>query len=256
MSLQSPVTAMPETASDAAGRRPAAAVVIGLIAITGIVFFQTRQFGFVDLDDGFYVTRNPYVSSGLSRENFAWAFATGATGNWHPLTWLSLMLDVQLFGLRPGPMHATNVGLHTLNVLLLFFLLRLLTGCVWRSGFVAALFAVHPLHVESVAWISERKDVLSTFFGLAAIWTWARYAQGAGRKWYWTCLGLWVCSLMAKQMFVTLPFILLLLDYWPLDRFRGREGVRNARQLVVEKIPLFAVTIAFCIIAFVVQHRG
>src|SRR5262249_29165351 len=152
--------------------------------------------------------------------------------------------------------HATNVILHTANVMSLFFLLRLLTASVWRSGFVAALFAIHPLHVESVAWITERKDVLSTFFGLPAIWAFARYAQSARRKWYWACLALWICSLMAKQMFVTLPFLLLLLDYWPLTRFRTAEGGSNARQLVVEKIPLFTVTVVFCIIAFVVQHRG
>jgi tetratricopeptide (TPR) repeat protein len=254
--MESPINATAESAPRAAGLPAAAAVAIGLVAITGVVFWQTRQFGFVDLDDAFYVTRNPYVSSGLSRENVAWAFSTGATGNWHPLIWLSLMLDVQLFGVRPGPMHVTNVVLHTVNVLLLFFLLRLLTASLWRSGFVAALFAIHPLHVESVAWITERKDVLSTFFGLLAIWAYARYAQSAKRKWYWACLALWICSLMAKQMFVTLPFLLLLLDYWPLARFRVSEGVSNARQLVVEKVPLFAVTVAFCIIAFVVQHRG
>ncbi|MGE5191535.1 MAG: tetratricopeptide repeat protein [Deltaproteobacteria bacterium] len=256
MSTETGIHATCDHSSGAARQRAAAAVALGLVAITGVVFWQVRQFGFVDLDDGFYVTNNPYVSSGLSLENAAWAFTTGATGNWHPLTWLSLMLDVQLFGVAPGAMHLTSLGLHTANVLLLFFLLRLLTGSLSRSGFVATLFAVHPLHVESVAWISERKDVLSTCFGLMSIWAYAHYARGAPRRWYLACLALWICSLMAKQMFVTLPFVLLLLDYWPLARFRRHECGNNARQLVVEKIPLLAVTVAFSIVAFTVQHRG
>jgi tetratricopeptide (TPR) repeat protein len=215
-----------------------------------------RRFEFVDLDDGWYVTQNPYVSSGLSFENVAWAFSTGATGNWHPLTWLSLMLDVQLFGARPGPMHLTSLGLHAVNVLFLFFILRRMTGSLWRSALVAALFAIHPLHVESVAWISERKGVLSTCFGLMAIWAYVHYARSGHWKWYASCLALWLCSLMAKQMFVTLPFVLLLLDFWPLARLRCPIDRGAARQQIVEKVPLFATMIVFCIIAFVVQHRG
>src|ERR1051326_2950340 len=128
------------------GRRPTAGVAGGLLAVAVAVFWEVRRFGVVDLDDGWYVTQNPYVASGMSFENAAWAFSTGATGNWHPLTWLSLMLDVQLFGVAPGPMHLTSLGLHTANVLLLFLLLRSLTGHLWSSGVAAALFAIHPLH--------------------------------------------------------------------------------------------------------------
>ena len=250
-------TISPETGNDATGKRATViAIGLGLVTITWIVFWQVRTFEFVNLDDGAYVTENPYVSRGLSRENLAWAFTTGATSNWHPLTWLSLMLDVQLFGRNSGAMHLTSLVLHTANVLLMFAVLRLMTGSLWRSALASALFAIHPLHVESVAWVSERKDVLSTCFGFLAIWCYARYAQTEQRKWYLACGVLWTCSLMAKQMLVTLPFVLLLLDFWPLDRFRNRDGMLDGRRLVLEKLPLLAVTVLFCIVAFVVQHRA
>jgi tetratricopeptide (TPR) repeat protein len=237
-------------------RRPAIAIGMGLAALTWIVFWQVRHFEFVNLDDGVYVADNPFVSTGLSRENVVWACTTSATSNWHPLTWLSLMLDVQLSGLNSGALHLTNLFLHTANVLLLFGVLRLLTGSLWRSALVSAMFAIHPLHVESVAWVSERKDVLSTFFGFMALGCYAHYAKTDHRKWFWACGILWMCSLMAKQMLVTLPFVLLLLDYWPLDRFRSLDWKIDGRRLVIEKLPLFAVTVIFCMIAFVVQQRG
>src|SRR5262249_30148749 len=142
------------------------------------------------------------------------------------------------------------------NVLLLFAALRGLTGCLWRSAFVAALFAVHPLHVESVAWVSERKDVLSTFFGFASIWCYARYARNDSRKWYVATAGMLVLSLLAKQMFVTLPFIFLLFDYWPLARLRGPDWRGSSRRLVREKLPLLAISAVFSIVAFVVQRLG
>jgi tetratricopeptide (TPR) repeat protein len=153
-------------------------------------------------------------------------------------------------------MHLTNLLFHTANVLLLFAVLRLLTGSLWRSALVSAWFAVHPLHVESVAWVSERKDVLSTFFGLIAIWCYARYSKTEHRKWMLACGVLWIFSLMAKQMLVTLPFVLLLLDYWPLNRFHSGNWKIDGRRLVIEKLPLLAVTVVFCIVAFDVQHRG
>jgi tetratricopeptide (TPR) repeat protein len=236
-------------------RWPFVVIGTGLIVLAGIVYWQVQRFEFVNFDDGFYVTENPYVSSGLSFENVAWAFTTPAVANWHPLTWLSLMLDVQLFGRRPGAMHAINAVLHAGNALLLFAVLWLATGNTWRSGFVAALFAVHPLHVESVAWVSERKDVLSTFFGLLAMWWYIRYAHEGRRSSYWKCVALWVLSLMSKQMFVTLPFVFLLLDYWPLGRVDTSAWRASGRRLLTEKVPMFAVTVVFCIVAFVVQYR-
>jgi tetratricopeptide (TPR) repeat protein len=257
MPVETPSLAHPaDPGEDRCQRRSSALVGIGLITFTGIIYWQVRRFEFVNFDDGFYVTENPYVLSGLSFENVAWAFTTPAISNWHPLTWLSLMLDVQLFGRNSGAMHLTNAVCHVANALLLFAVLRCATGCLWRSAFAAALFAVHPLHVESVAWVAERKDVLSTFFGFLAIWCYIRYARGAGRFSYWACLATWTCSLMSKQMFVTLPFLFLLLDYWPLGRLDVSDWKASLRRLTAEKIPLLAVTIVFCTAAFVVQNRG
>jgi len=238
------------------GGTPTIGLAAGLFVLTSAVFWQVHAFEYVNLDDGYYVTENPYVKSGLSFENTAWAFTSGASANWHPLTWLSLMLDVQLFGPRPGPMHLINALWHIANVLLLFLAVRALTGTVWRSAFVAALFAVHPLHVESVAWVSERKDVLSTFFGLASIWCYARFARNQNRKWYLATAGTLTLSLLAKQMFVTLPFVFLLFDCWPLARLRGPDWRGSIRRLVAEKIPLLAISAVFSIVAFVVQRLG
>jgi tetratricopeptide (TPR) repeat protein len=245
-----------------------------LAALTLAVFAPTRHFGFLSWDDPSYVTENAHVLEGLTWRGVVWAFTTGEAANWHPLTWLSHMVDVQLFGLNGGRHHLTNVLLHVANVLLLFGALCQLSltrrggdppsraeGALWRAGaapstlwlcgFVAALFAVHPLHVESVAWISERKDALSTFFGLLAVWSYVRYVRDAGWRTYGLTLGLFACSLLAKPMLVTLPIVLLLLDVWPLERL-----AKGARALVVEKLPFFALAAASGLVTFLVQQRG
>jgi Flp pilus assembly protein TadD len=237
-----------------------------LIAVTLVIFSRAGGFRFLSYDDKLYVTDNQTVQAGLSWNNVAWAFTTLHAANWHPLTWLSLMLDVQIFGARPGPIHLVNILFHAVNTALLFLLLARMTGAQWRSAFVAALFALHPLHVESVAWVAERKDVLSVFFGLLTIWTYARYAERPGvRRYAWVVL-FFVLSLMSKPMLVTMPFLLLLLDYWPLGRMTGRlqlvpapEPARQQASLVrlaAEKIPLLALCAASSVVTIVAQKRG
>lgn len=226
----------------------------GLVLMTLAVFLQTGRHEFVNYDDNLYVTENPYVQNGVSPKSLTWAFTTNYTGNWIPLTWLSLMIDATLYGDDAGAFHLSNVALHAANVLLLFAALRQMTGENWKCAFVAALFAVHPLHVESVAWISERKDVLSTLFGVISIWAYARYAQKGSIACYLTSLGAFAFSLLSKQMLVTLPFVFLLLDYWPLDRLSAATPQPNWRRLVVEKMPFFALAAVFSGIAFLVQQ--
>ena len=195
------------------------AVSAGLVVMVAVVFGQTCRFDFVNYDDDLYVTGNREVQQGLTRENVAWAFTSSDVANWHPLTWLSYLLDIQLFGKNAGMMHLVNVFWHALNTVLLFLILKRLTGAFWPSALVAALFGVHPSHVESVAWISERKDVLSTFFLLATIAAYLAYVERGGIvRYLMVTLGL-ALGLMAKPMLVTLPALLLLLDYWPLGRF-------------------------------------
>ena len=238
-----------------------------LVVTTLLVFARVGGYELTLYDDNLYVTENPMVLEGLSWRGVAAAFSTTeASSYWHPLTWLSLMLDIQLFGLRPGALHLVNVLLHAFNAALLFLVLAQLTGATWRSAFVAALFAFHPLHVESVAWVTERKDVLSTFFGLLTIGAYARYAErpGVGR-YAWVALFL-VLGLLSKPMLVTMPFVLLLLDYWPLGRMGGRlqlpagpgplrPAVSLAR-LVGEKLPLFAASAATSVVTAVAQKHG
>ena len=177
-----------------------------------------HNFDFVNYDDHLYVYQNPHVLNGLSFNDFKWAFTTGYAYNWHPVTWLSLMLDCQLFGCDPGWIHLINVLIHIANTLLLFALLKKMTSSLWPSAFVAALFALHPMHVESVAWISERKDVLSTFFCFLTLLSYIAYAKNRSAVQYCLSLVFFALGLMAKPMLVTLPFLLLLLDYWPLNR--------------------------------------
>jgi hypothetical protein len=210
-------------------------VVLVLAALTVAVYAPVGRFDFVQLDDPAYVTENPHVLGGLTLDGLAWAFTTGHAANWHPVTWLSHMLDVQLFGVDAGAHHLTSVALHAANTLLLFGLLALLTGALWRSALVAALFAVHPLHVESVAWVAERKDVLSAFFLLLTLWAYAGFVRSVGpaataagetagrsrRVYYALMLVAFALGLMAKPMLVTLPFVLLLLDVWPLERLNA-----------------------------------
>ena len=241
-----------------------------LIAVTLSVFLQVHSHDFVNIDDPHYVSDNPYVKNGLNRGSIIWAFTTTRVANWHPLTWLSHMLDYQLFGMNPGGHHVTSVLLHVANSVLLFLLLSRMTGAQWRSAFVAALFALHPLHVESVAWVSERKDVLSTFFWISTMWMYLRYAKRPNFIWYMLALFSFALGLMAKPMLVTLPFVLLLLDYWPLNRFRlsqptddtlattyattGQGGL--SLHLFLEKIPFFALAAASSIVTFIAQRSG
>lgn len=234
-----------------------------LALATAVVYWQLGSHQFINFDDDVYVYENPAVQAGLTARGIGWAFYTFTAANWHPLTWLSHMLDVQLFGLNPGRHLYTNLFLHILNTLLLFLALRRMTGAVWRSAAVAALFALHPLHVESVAWVSERKDVLSTFFWMLALCAYSRYAEQT-KSWgrYLLVVAALMLGLMAKPMLVTLPFVLLLLDYWPLNRLRwqatdgGRELLAKALPLIREKIPLFALVAASSVVTYVAQQYG
>ncbi|MGH9316613.1 MAG: tetratricopeptide repeat protein, partial [Thermoanaerobaculia bacterium] len=197
----------------------------GLLAVlTLAVFSRALGHGFVSLDDEPYVTANPQVRAGLTREGVRFAFTTTREANWHPLTWISHMADVELFGLEPFGHHLTNVLLHTANAVLVLLLFAGMTGRVGASAAAAALFAVHPLRVESVAWVAERKDVLCALFGLLAMLLYARYARRQSRGAYAAAVTLFAMSLLSKPMLVTLPFLLLLLDFWPLERIKGPDG--------------------------------
>jgi Tfp pilus assembly protein PilF len=229
---------------------------IVLAVIVWIAFGQTLNHEFVNYDDSSYVYANARVISGLTPGNFGWAFTHVHAANWHPLTTISHMLDCELYGLQPWGHHLTNVLLHAAAVILLFLALWRLTGNLWASAFVAALFAIHPLRVESVAWVAERKDVLSGVFFALTLLTYARYAQAKvfsfGR--YITALVLFALGLMCKPTLVTTPFVLLLLDYWPLGRFRGRWSV--VRSLVAEKIPFFVLSAASCMATILAQKEA
>jgi tetratricopeptide (TPR) repeat protein len=240
---------------------------ISLLLILAIIiaYGQVKNFDFVGYDDQEYVTENSHVQEGITVDGIIWAFTTFHAANWHPLTWLSHMLDCELYGLNPVGHHWTNLTLHVVNTILLFLLLKLMTGAIWRSAFVAALFALHPLHVESVAWVSERKDVLSTFFGLLMIYTYCRYVDKSCFKTYLPVIIFLCLGLMAKPMLVTIPFVLLLLDFWPLKRFQYKEeygllpykgayySFKGNYRLIVEKIPLFIPVVISCILTFFAQ---
>jgi protein O-mannosyl-transferase len=271
---------------------------IALIGLTLITFWPLLHHEFVNYDDPIYVTENPRVASGLSWQNVGWALRTGHAANWHPVTWLSHMLDVQLFGLNPGWHHFTSLLFHAANTVLLFGLLHRMTQAAGRSAVVAALFAVHPLHVESVAWVAERKDVLSGFFFMLTLWAYVRYveqstlhapgsdvttcAPGAERqstenhptaapfpvsrftfyvlRYYLLALLFFALGLMSKPMLVTLPFVLLLLDYWPLDRCELKTQNSKLKTilllLVREKIPFFVLSAATSVVTMLVQSQG
>ena len=235
-----------------------AAICVALVIGTFAVFGGLRSSGFVLMDDDDYVTENTHVQKGLSGDSVAWAFTTTHAANWHPLTWLSHMLDVQLFGLDAGKHHLTSLLLHAVNAVLLFLIFMRMTGALWRSAFVAALFALHPLHVESVAWIAERKDVLSTLFWLLTLIAWLAYVKSSKTVPYALTVLFYALGLMAKPMVVTLPFTLLLLDYWPLKRLilplRGHTA--ELKKLLWEKAPLFAMAAASCVVTVIVQHSG
>ena len=228
-----------------------------LFAVTLAVFWPVMKCDFVNYDDPDYFTANPHVLSGLKTDNIVWAFTTGHTGNWHPLTWLSLMLDVEMFGpSNPVGPHLTNLLFHVFDVVLLFLFLQKLTGADFASAFVAALFAWHPLHVESVAWVSERKDVLSTLFGLLAFLNYLRYAKEGRRDGLWLAVLFFAFSLMSKPMLVTMPFVLLLLDWWPLGRLSLPGGKPVLKRLLLEKIPFFILSSVSCVITFFVQKKA
>jgi tetratricopeptide (TPR) repeat protein len=276
------------------------------------VYLPVIRLSFLAFDDDYYVTANPHVSAGLTSAGLRWAFTQAHSANWHPLTWFSHMLDCQLYGLRPAGHHLTNVLFHAANSVVLFLWLRSLTGTCWRSAFVAALFALHPLHVESVAWVAERKDVLCAFFGLLSLWAYMRYAQKSlvSSRWsaansqqakdhaQWTTdhgsrftlnassfylfsLFLFALGLMSKPMLVTWPFVMLLLDYWPLGRMQNDERrmmnkepdtmsasrrghvqgsssflIHPSSLILLEKLPFFALSAASCVITVVAQKAG
>lgn len=295
-----------------------ASVCLYLVVITLVIFSPVTRYGFINYDDPEYVTDNPRVQGGMSWDNVGWAFRAGYASNWHPLTWLSHMLDSQWFGRGAAGPHGVNLLLHAANAVLLFLLLRQVTGALWRSAFVAGLFAWHPLHVESVAWVAERKDVLSTLFGLLTIWAYAKYVESKGaakgsrvegrgekgearvpdgesfttvrqsritfpalvtpkngegrlrftqrvRGWYALTLVFFALGLMSKPMLVTLPFVMLLVDFWPLRR-SAEWGVRSAEleggrlatwnRLLLEKTPFLLLSAASCVITVVVQQKA
>jgi protein O-mannosyl-transferase len=219
---------------------------------TLVLYYPALQNGFVNYDDPAYVTSNFHIQQGLTHRSLAWAFTSTAEANWHPLTWLSHMLDVQLFGMGPAGHHAQSVLWHAVNVVLLFFLLAKATGFVGRSAVVAALFAVHPLNVESVAWVSERKTVLCTFFLLLALAAYGWYVKRPRASRYLLVALLFALGLMAKPMLITLPFLLLLVDFWPLERFPQTQ----LSKLVLEKIPLLALSAGSAAITLYAQRAG
>ncbi len=242
-------------------------IIFCLIILILLIYQNVLHFEFANIDDQVYVYNNSHVQSGITLPNIIWSLTTTSAGFWHPLTWLSHMLDVQLYGNWAGGHHLTSLLLHIINSILLFLIMNKMTGTIWRSGFIAALFALHPLHVESVVWVAERKDVLSAFFWMLTIYAYTYYAANSGLQRYLVVLAFFSLGLMAKPMLVTLPFVLLLLDFWPLQRVRlplsinGNLAKADAnsrphvsiKQIILEKIPLFILIIPACIIAFLAE---
>jgi protein O-mannosyl-transferase len=272
-------TPSPPPRSD--GRRPAALprlgrfawprdaiLSVGLLLLIAAAYWPVAGNAFINYDDDDYVVDNEFVRQGLSVNSLAWAMTSFDRANWHPLTWISHMLDCQLFGVHPAGHHVVNLLLHAANSLLLYNVLLRMTCAVWPSIVVAALFAVHPLHVESVAWVAERKDVLSTLFGLLALEAWLRYLARPGFFRYAAVMFWFAASLMSKPMWVTFPFLLLLLDFWPLGRVRRRlhiaptnrtedpAGTCDLRTLVLEKLPLVLLSAASCVVTMLAQSGG
>ena len=243
-------------------------ICIFLAVSVAIVYWPVRNYDFLMYDDNVYVSENTHVTSGLSWENIRWAFTHSWASNWHPLTWFSHMLDVDIYGLNAGGHHFTNLVIHAANTVLLFSVFEYMTGALWASAFITAMFGLHPLHVESAAWVAERKDVLSTFFMILAMGAYAVYVRRGGIGRYASVLILFAMGLMAKPMLVTLPFVLLLLDYWPLERIRfgvddlQGSGIiagverRNLTYLIKEKIPFFALSAISSVVTFIVQKSS
>ncbi|MGD0206656.1 MAG: tetratricopeptide repeat protein [Verrucomicrobiota bacterium] len=274
----------PPRSDNSAGRRTVLGVCFLLAMVVFFIFGRTYWYGFVNYDDNYYVYENPVVQKGLTWEGLRWALTYGNIGHWHPLTWLSHMLDCQLYGLNPGGHHLTNILLHGAAAILLFLVLRRMTGFLWRSAFVAAVFAIHPLRVESVAWVAERKDVLSAFFFMLTIGAYVRYVQRRSKVEsresraqavpaldplarrseakmarpltldYCLVLLFFALGLLSKNMLVTMPFVLLLLDYWPLNRLSGFSPPVLLRR-VAEKIPLFVLTVGSCVATALVPEK-
>jgi Flp pilus assembly protein TadD len=247
-------------------------IYFALAASTLLVFWQVHNFDFTNYDDNHYVSENQHVLNGLTYDGVIWAFTTGYACFWQPITWLSLMLNCQLFGPDPGWFHLVNVFLHLANTLLLFAILKKITGSLWPSAFVAGAFALHPMHVESVAWISERKDVLSTLFWMLTLFAYVSYVKRPAAIRYLVTITIFVIGLMAKPMLITLPFVLLLLDYWPLNRFDSQPAKTSDRQpcklasipdrrrilyqIIIEKIPFLVFAVVFSIITFLTQQAS
>lgn len=227
------------------------ALAAALAVLAVVIYAQTASHGFVDLDDTGYVVTNPHVTGGLTPGNVQWAFTSTYAANWHPLTWLSHQMDVSVFGVNPGPLHLMNLLWHVLATLLLFGCLRSMTGSLWRSAFVAAAFAAHPAHVESVAWIAERKDVLSAAFWFGTTWAYVTWTRRPSGGMYVLALGCFALGLMAKPMLVTLPFTLLLLDYWPIGR-----ATHQWRARIIEKIPFFVLAAISSALTTMAQQQG
>lgn len=239
-------------------------IAVMIIAACAIVYAQTATFDFINIDDRAYIWENRAVQSGLNSRSLAWAFTAFYSGNWHPLTWLSHMLDAQLFGPWAGGHHLTNAVIHTINSLLVFIVFRSMTGSIWKPGIVALLFAVHPAHVESVAWVAERKDVLSAMFWLLTMLAYTRYVRATASEdatrpfassWLrmWPVIVLFALGLTAKPMLVTLPFALVLCDYWPFGRLKN---LRDLRPLLIEKLPLFVLSIMSSVVTVIAQSSG
>jgi len=235
-----------------------------LVAATLAVYWQVHRYDFVELDDTLYLTENRHVQAGFTTEGIIWSFTNTEAGQWIPLVWISYMAGCQVYGISPGWHHITNVCLHLVNILFLFILFKRLTGCFWHSAFVAALFALHPLHVESVAWITERKDVLSTFFFLLTIWIYARYVEHPRTIIYLATLLVFTLGLMSKPMLVTTPFLLLLLDFWPLQRFNAgpcvsQHGPKERPRLfylILEKIPFLEISAIAGTVTLITAHKA
>ena len=253
-------------------RRLLTCLALLLLTLTLLLYWQVQDFTFILYDDYEYIVENPPIHAGLTLDNLWWALRTTHASNWHPLTWISHMADCELYGLNPKGHHFNNLLLHIGNVLLLFFVLTRMTGAIWHSALVSALFAVHPLQVESVAWIAERKNLLSTFFWIATMGAYVRYVKKPGLGRYLLVLTSFAFGLMAKPMLVTLPFVLLLLDFWPLRRSlngnrpasQPAEGVRRGilralrlltSRVVLEKTPLFALAFLSCVVTFLAARE-
>src|SRR6266446_6636625 len=239
--------------------RPDLLILLGLAVVTFGIYAQLIGHRFIVIDDIAYIEGNPIVNRGVTLGGFAWAFTTFHSGNWHPLTWIAHMIDSQLFGTITGGHLLVNALIHSANTLLVFWFLFRTTHARWSSALVAALFALHPLHVESVAWAAERKDTLSTFFGLLSLIAYVRYAEAPSSiRYVWTAITL-ALGLLAKPMLVTWPFVMLLLDYWPLGRWQSAKSKAQAkklRKLILEKIPLFILVAASAVVTLIAQSHG